>query len=70
MLRYSGPSKDRCKRVEGSSGSEDTIMFCCNKIYTDKKYSPYTNDCFTTVDGCLSNLGFKNPNPSRRLGPK
>jgi RHS repeat-associated protein len=65
-----GPTKDRCKPVEGSSGSEATIMFCCNSIYTDKKYRPYTNDCFTTVDGCLSKLGFKNPNPSTRIGPK
>jgi RHS repeat-associated protein len=65
-----GPTKDRCKPVEGSSGSEGPIMSCCRNIYTDKSYRPYINDCFTTVDGCLSNLGFKNPNPSSRMGPK
>jgi RHS repeat-associated protein len=65
-----GKGKDSCKPVEGSSGSEDLIMGCCKDIYTDKKYSPYTNDCFTTTKGCLEKLGFKNPNQSWRVGPK
>ena len=65
-----GPKKDRCKPVEGSKGSEDMIVFCCKKVYTDKWYRPYLNDCFTTVDDCLDKLGFKNPNPSWRVGPK
>ena len=42
-----GPTKDRCRPVEGTNGSEATIMFCCNSIYTDMKYRPHTNDCFT-----------------------
>jgi RHS repeat-associated protein len=65
-----GPTKDRCRPIKGNDGSEDLIMGCCKSIYTDRGYRVYINDCITTVDGCLKNLGFKNPNPTNRIGPK
>jgi RHS repeat-associated protein len=65
-----GPTKDRCRPVKGSGGNENLIMGCCKSIYSDENYVPYVNDCVTTVDGCLKKLGFANPNPTTRVGPK
>lgn len=58
-----GPTKDSCRKVEGSDGLEEEILKCCRGTSDAGIWFPYVNDCHQGLDDCLSKMKFKNPSP-------
>lgn len=64
-----GPGGDACVPITGSQGKEDGIMKCCQQTANQGTFLPPKNDCHTSVDRCLKDVGLPNPGaPGGRMG--
>jgi hypothetical protein len=53
-----------CKPIPGTDGNDelqDDIMNCCYNSANYGPWVPFVNDCFTSLERCLSKFNLENP---------
>lgn len=62
----SGPPNDigpfdggHCRKVPGSDGKENEIMWCCKETANKGIWVPPVNDCHEAADDCIKGAGLK-----------